>query len=218
MRQSVALSVDNRQSLDQNVSYSGQLAFALSGKGLVTFSPPALQVRFTLAAQPMIAVGGVQGPLNGNIGTVNPYSNGSTAVRSIRAVFNNQAEKSGCFVTVRLAHLAGPNDESIQLSGGSVASPREVKLTPQQPQCALTIRARRGQTAGVYAYNLTFEPSGAALSGVPLDPKNGLGTLTVRFSVPSPRRQCGPRLFAGLLGGFSPYSFLRLSHLLSCAW
>lgn len=185
MRQSITLGVDNRQSLDQKASYSGQLALALSGKGLVTFSPPALDVRFTLAAQPTIAVEAVRGSLNGNIGTLDPYSNGSTATRSIRAVFNNQAEQSGSFVTVRLAHLTGPDDGSIQLSGGSAASENEVKLTPQQPQCALTIRARRGQTAGAYAYNLTFEPSGAALSGVPLDPKTGLGTLMVRFSVPT---------------------------------
>ncbi len=187
MKQTVRLRVDNRESLDQSARYSGRIDLAVAGARLVTLSPPSMQMAFTMAAEPQITIAAAQGDLNGDLGLLDPYVDDATVneTRSIRATFSNSAETVGTYVTARLVRRSGPNDGSVVLKGGGGQPASEIKLTPDQPLCTVVASAAKGQAPGVYVYALTFEPSGASLSGVAIDPKTQQGVLPIRFSVPA---------------------------------
>lgn len=187
MRQALTLSVDNRASLSQTSAYAGRIALGLPNGGLVTFSPPALQFGFTLAASPQVTLVAASGSLTAPLGSLDPYQGSSTtaqATKTIRALFNNSAEQADTFVTVRLVHRTGPQSNAVQLLDANGQPTTEVKLAPGSAECSVRVTIARGQPAGAYDYALTCEPSGAQLAGIQVDGQTGVGLVPIDFKVP----------------------------------
>ena len=191
MTQALTLTVQNRDSLNQSATYTGQIDLTLpSGKAIVTWSPKSLALRFTLAAQPQVTIEAPGGTLDGRLGTLDPYAGDDAkaqATRSVTAVFNSTAETAGTTVSVRLQPKTGADAGVATLQGADGPAPDGVlELTAEQPTCSVVVHVDKGQAAGHYTYGLQFEPSaGASLSGLPIDSATGKAVLPISFTVPA---------------------------------
>jgi hypothetical protein len=190
MTQNITLHVQNRAALDQSKAYAGKIGLTLPQGKIILWSPRSLAFRFTLAAEPQIALE-LAGGKDGKLGKLDPYASSDDSVRQtldFAASFNSTADAAGSTVTVRLEPGAGTAPGAATLQGADgPASDGIVELTATQPTCSLVVEVQKGQAAGKYAYDLLFEPSeGVVLSGLPVvDAATGTAVLAVSFAVPS---------------------------------
>ena len=188
MTQNVTLKVQNKASLSQSRAYPGKIGLSLPKGKIIMWSPKTLAFRFTLAAEPQVAIE-IAGGKDGKLGKLDPYTSDDGAAQAkldFAASFNSTADAAGSTVTARLEPRAGTPSGAATLEGpDGPATDNILELSAAQPAGDLVVAVKKGQAAGRYAYDLLFEPSeGVALSGLPVDAATGTAVMPITFAVP----------------------------------